>query len=244
MAKQEHLRNPPIVEAVIDIRVVPKDGITTDIFSQLIESHREKFKIEPEEEFGIQVSLPSKTVNTIPSRRIGVRLGNEQTGVVAQLHLDGFTFSRLRNYTEWGSLKSEAKELWEAYKFVTMPTRITRIATRYINNLQLQMPIDNLNRFLTAPPSVPPNVPNALTHFKTEVILIDELVGCAAKISQQLHWIPNLPTASIILDIDVFEQKSRDVTDDSLWEKLDSMRDLKNKIFFESVTEETLNQYR
>ena len=52
---------------------------------------------------------------------------------VVQARLDGFTFSRLKPYDKWESLRDEARELWQHYVQIASPETVTRVALRYIN---------------------------------------------------------------------------------------------------------------
>ena len=62
-------------------------------------------------------------------------------------------------------------------------------------------------------------------------------------IHQSLESLSRTDIAPIILDIDVFRQSTTEINKDGVWELLGKMRDLKNKIFFESVTEQALRLF-
>ncbi len=240
MAKKQTLSHPPIIEALIDIRVMPNADMTAEKFNAISQQLKETYQVSSQETVGIQFDMATQSVQTLPKQSLGMRI--EGDGNVIQFQVSGFTFSRLKHYTTWESLVNETKQFWKQYKEASEPQKITRIATRYINRIDLQQPVGDLTRFLTAPPILPPNVPNQVANFFTRVTIVDEPTQVAAVIQQQIE--NTISTLVYVLDIDVFQQKDYDIHDDSFWTTLNQLRDLKNTIFFESITEETLNPYR
>src|SRR5207253_4384748 len=82
-----------------------------------------------------------------------------------QSRLDGFTFSRLAPYNGWESFCSEARRLWNIYREVTQPQAVTRAAVRYINRLDLPLPIRDLKDYLRTVPEVSPDLPQGLSGY-------------------------------------------------------------------------------
>ena len=62
--------------------------------------------------------------------------------------------------------------------------------------------------------------------------------------SISLDSIPTREKAPVILDIDVFREDPFDPNDIAVWNVLEDLRGVKNRIFFESVTEKLLEGYR
>ena len=150
--------------------------------------------------------------------------------------MDGFTFSRLTLYETWELFRDEAYRLWEKYKEITAPV-ITRVALRYINKMEIPLPIKDFSDYLTAAPNVPEGLPQGVSSFLTRVVIHEPSIDAAAIITQALDQIVNLNVFPIILDIDVFKQRSEGINEEDAWDILEKLRHFKNEIFFKSITE-------
>jgi uncharacterized protein (TIGR04255 family) len=244
MAKQQPLSQPPILEALIDIRVTPKSEMTPEVFSSITHKLNETYIVKPQESISFRISGESSSVQVLPKEKLGERIEGNDREFVIQFQVSGFTFSRLKYYTSWENLVSETKNFWERYKTAAEPQKVTRIATRYINRVELPQPVGSLTRFLTAPPILPPHLPSTIAGFQTAVTVVDEPNNIAALFQQRMENAINPSSVAVYLDIDVFQQKDYEINDESFWETLNQMREFKNTVFFESITEETLNPYR
>jgi uncharacterized protein (TIGR04255 family) len=157
----------------------------------------------------------------------------------------GFTFSRLKPYISWQQLRDEARRIWDYYKEVTSAELITRVALRYINNLNIPVPEHELkfHDYLTAPPAVPDGIPQAISEFVTRVVVPVPSLNANAIITQALEPISKPKFLPLILDIDVFRFNPDGIEEDP-WKILESLRVFKNKIFFNSITNTLEEMYK
>ena len=142
----------------------------------------------------------------------------------------------LKPYETWERFRDEARRLWGKYREVTSP-EITRVALRYINKMEFPLPVKDFGNYLAAPPTVPAGLSQGVSSFLTRVVIHEPEIGAAGIITQALEQIINPNVLTIILDIDVFKQKSEGITEEEAWQTLEKLRHFKNKIFFESITE-------
>ena len=245
MAIHRHLKNAPLTEALVDIRVSlpsifdPKDflSLSNDISDKYTKSKpRQLFTAA----FGVETGKPF----TQPTENKGIHgyiCKSEDEKDVVQFRIDGFTFSRLNPYSEWETVLSEAKRLWGLYSIKCLPELITRIAVRYINRLDLPLPIKDFADYLTAPPLVPDSLPQGVSQFLTRVVIHD--ADTTANIIQAMKSSPKADHVGVILDIDVFKLKETGFEESSIWPEFEKLRDFKNRIFFESITEKTARLY-
>jgi uncharacterized protein (TIGR04255 family) len=252
MATQRHLNNAPIVEAIIDIRAKLRDNFDVHEFLPLKEALINNYPVvetRREFELGGKIEVSGKREvgkfeQTFADKGIiGYLFKSHDGEKVVQFRKDGFTFSRLKPYTNWQEVVEEAKRLWKLYVDKASPEVITRIAVRYINQLDIPLPINNFAQYLTAPPIIPENLPQDVCHFLTKITILDEKTGIMANIIQGLQSISKKDYVAIMLDIDVFKSKesgSIGFTESELWPTFEQLRDLKNRIFFDSITEETV----
>jgi uncharacterized protein (TIGR04255 family) len=244
---REFLRNAPIREAVIDLRVRERrDFELSDLDG--IQSHLERGYVKrgPVVELltNLSISGDGEGKAETSSRTLGIRLHSRDERYVAQFSREGFTFSRLAPYETWDKLIAEARRLWTIYAACAQPQIVTRVAARFINDLQLPMqPGEQFEGYLTAPPQVPSGLPQQVLQFLQRVVIHDVNSGLRAIVTQMLQgaaWGERIP---VILDIDVFCQTEIEPASDDIWTRLAKMRVFKNSIFFESLTDKTVELY-
>ena len=244
MAIPRHLTNAPITEALIDLQVkLPADVQVEKLKSahELISANypqvMERRRWASQVQFKKEKPPTQVTSETGPDGYLFISSVPKQ---MVQFRLDGFTFNRFKPYETWELMRDEAYRLWKIYVQIAAPDMITRIAVRYINHLQLPLPVTDFGLYLAAPPRVPGQQPHFVNSFLSRVVIIDSLTGAAANIGQALE---SISQGRVILDIDVFKGGDFRVDVDDAWDLLNELRHFKNRIFFESVTDQTLRLY-
>jgi len=241
MSTYPHLRNAPIREALIDIQVNPRSDLEINEMKQFHDSISADYpKEQIQKQFHISFSLGQTRKTAHTEEPMGFRYESEDGKQVVQARLDGFTFSRLAEYETWDRLRDEAYRLWQMYEEISKPTSIKRVAVRFINQMNLGLP---LNEYLSAPPVVPPGVSNDVRSFLTRTVIYDDSVDASVIITQALKGIEDDGRVPIILDIDVFKVTAPEVSSDMAWMNIDLFHDIKNRIFFESITQKTREIY-
>ena len=251
MAKYRHLDNAPITEAIIDLRVKLPSEFQVKEFSRLRDVLRDRYPDFQERRLitgGFEIQAGKRVMQALEDKGIdGYVLTSTDRKQVAQFRKEGFTFSRLKPYTDWEGVLAEAKSVWKVYEAEASPELVTRIAVRYINHLSVPLslptPIDAFARYLTAPPNTPGTLRQVVSHFLARVVVHDIELGTTANITQALQKSPQPDQVTIILDIDVFEQKETGFDEGDIWARFEQLRDVKNRVFFDSITEETARLY-
>lgn len=249
MRKYDTLKNAPISEAIIDLRVElpPEVGFKTiqrmkaDLTSAYPDVKTRKLFLA---EFRLGGELEPET--DTKSQQDGLVFTSEDKQRVLQATLSGFTFSWLKPYKNWRAFSREAKTLWKIYSAVVDPKRILRIGTRFINRLELPADLRDFNDFLTAVPEIPPRLPQNFVSFFSRIVIPTREAGTMAIITQavQKPRADEKTVLPVLLDIDVFREGPVEPSSDKVWKNLEKMRDIKNEIFFESITEQLEESYR
>lgn len=245
MTEYPILKNAPITEALIDIRVKLPSKFEAEKIRSIYDSIKTLYPEEQEQKVS-EVKLEPKAGGLVKSSGAkihGYRYISSDKKQILQTRLDGFTFSRLHPYIKWEDLRDEAFKLWELYKDITSPESITRVAVRYINNLNIPMPIRDFEDYLTAPPIVPSELPQRISSFLTRFVIPDPSIGANAIITQALEQL-DTDTAPIILDIDVFKFQPKGIEEKDAWETIEKLRHFKNKVFFNSITDSLKETYK
>lgn len=245
--KYPTLPNAPIKEALVDVRCKLQRDFEVDQFKTIGTDISKDYPIEKSitlHEAKIGVKDKEKSVITY-DKVTGYRYESKDGTRIVQLRLDGFTFNRLSPCTHWNEIRDEAFRLWNYYKELAKPEFITRIALRYINNLNIPMPINDFRDYLTCPPEVPEQLPQGISSFFYRVVIPVPDLRITAIITQALestvefdHRLP------IILDIDVYKFTADGFLEEDVFTILEKLRNFKNEAFFNSITEKLLETYQ
>lgn len=246
MAKpREHLSRAPIVEALIDFRVLPREGVRAEMFSDVSARLAGSYpKSAPMRSVQTRFDLEQGklTASNQVSAEIGWIFESQRRESVAQFRVDGFTCSKLQPYTRWEDVFAEAYRLWLIYVEISKPLDVSRVAVRYINRLRLPASAE-LRDYLEAPPGLPPQVPQVIREFLTRIVVLDSERDASAIVTQALEVSLDPSVSPILLDIDAFREATIAPDDSSLRHVFERLRQLKNLIFFASVTEKTVEMY-
>jgi uncharacterized protein (TIGR04255 family) len=241
-----HLKNAPITEALIDFRV--RLPAVFDI-ARLKEAHNQIKDRYPqmdeqkmiEQEFQLQSKEGQPPQCTVRDRGvIGYFFRSADQMNLVQFRRDGFTFNRLYPYTSWNEVFPEASRLWQMFVALAQPEEISRLAVRYINRVQLPLAQLDFSAYLTAPPALPRWSPQNVSSFLSRVVIHEPETGIAANIVQALEPPLNNDYISMILDIDVYEANVSELTPEAALSHFEKLREMKNRIFFGSLTDKAI----
>ncbi len=229
---------------MIDFRVKPPKGFQVDTFLPLTKSLQANYPTtEKQQVFQLQQKQGQPWPPTPVDMGVqGYRVRSQDKLTVVQFRMNGFTFSRLRPYTSWEEILPQAMELWAMYLKTANPESVTRLAVRYINHLRLP-PVPDLRQYLESPPTIPPNIPRVLSGFLNRILVQEPETRIAARIDQASEKSVDPNLIAIMLDIDVYKRDAIAPNDSRIGECLNDLRAMKNRIFFNCITEETANLF-
>ena len=250
MAQPRHLDRAPIAEAIIDFRARISVQVDPRAFAELATEVGPLYG--PPKGMNLLEFAWRTTPGKKPEGRqidhglTGFRYDSEDGKQIAQFHKGGCTFSRLAPYTKWDEVFAEASRLYRVFVQAGQPDEITRIAVRYINRLLLpEAEVGDFRRFLTAPPALPPDVGAALSGFLTRVQVRDPATGIAGTITQTIQRRVGEPgKLPVILDLDVHETGTMSPISETILPRFEALRALKNRYFFASITEVTVDLFK
>jgi len=237
------LSKAPIVEGLIDIRVERSAGATiaalkdaSDELAAEFPSRQERRMFVTQLNFSPEAGPSSHTTDDGPD---GIVLRSADEKWVVQFRLDGFTVSRLQPYGTWDELRAKALMLWAKYSESAKPTKIVRIASRFINRVQLPIGESFEKTFLTNF-VIGPSLPQSVAGYLLRVVIPFEEHDAIAIVTQSLEG----NSADCILDLDAFSEQPQGIAENEMWGKLDGLRDVKNRLFFGSFTEAALERFK
>lgn len=242
-----NLSKAPIIEGLISLHGKVSTDVTLKDLARLTDHIGASYPVhkdlqEIRAEFRVGPSAQSHAAHTVV---VGYRYERQSPRFVVQAKVGELLISRLSPYNDWNELFTEAKSLWAVYCEVVKPEIVTRVATRFINRIEL--PLDGLDfdEYLAAAPVIPKGLPQTFNHFLTRIVVPHEQSGADVAISQALDA-PNAQTRKLplILDIDVYKKVDLPVDSTEVWALLTTMRDVKNQAFFDSVTPKALELFQ
>lgn len=239
--------NAPITEALLDIRV----ELPADVDIKKLEAFHERVKDRfPDKKakgaFAVQVQVsPNGTLQSLPALGgpQGFLFRSPSDHKIVQARMDGFTFNKLKPYEEWKKFRDEARELWDTYHEMFNPSKIMRIALRYINRIEVPLPFGDFKEYILTTPEIAPNLPQSLAHFYMQLVMQEPNIKAIAVITQTMENVTENNLLPLVLDIDVFKEAI--FTDEiTLWDDIEKLRTFKNDIFFDSVTDKAKELFK
>lgn len=230
-----HYENAPITEAVMDIRVEPSPGISASKLKNI--SAGENYPtIEPQHTRIGQIQFGPSTSATASSQHSGFIYKSADSKQILQAQVDGFAFSRLAPYQKWEPFSTEAKRLWTAYRSIAKPVSVVRVAVRYINRIDIPLPLHDFKYYLRTVPEVSPDLPQGLSGYLMHLTIPLEDIRGTAVITETIIPPPTPNVVSILLDIDVSVLSTSPCDSDLIWAIFDKLRVKKNLVFNASLT--------
>lgn len=244
---QTKLDKAPIREALIDFRVRFEKNPTRSQFEDIYEQIKSEYpKVDDIHNDSIEIKIGDgkSPIQSFEHSFCGFRCQSADGKFVVQLKNNGFTVSRLAPYHTWDELRSEAFRLWMIFIRTTQPKSVTRVAVRYINRIMVSLEDDvvDLDDFFLFGVKAPDELPQTYLSSLCQLKLADSESGAVANVNLTTQKIEEgvLP---VIFDIDVFLGGTHSPESEEQWKMLESLRELKNRIFFHSITQSTLELF-
>jgi uncharacterized protein (TIGR04255 family) len=242
--KFPHLSKAPIVEAAIDIRVVPSvKWDETSLQSELKRRLPDFPRIETIHQARYQLTIGKQNNPPVEDLGcVGLKLHSNSNLHIAQFNKGAFVFSRLKPYEDWERFSGEALRLWSIYYELLKPTEVMRIGLRFINRITIKQEKIELADYYKYPPEPLKELNWQLGGFlHHDVILVPE-TQYLVNLIKTVQDIPG--DRGLILDIDVFRGKHFEYNEPSLKQFLEEMRWVKNKIFFTSLIDKIIQELK
>lgn len=240
------LANAPIREAVVEVRVSPFEAeLTLPALHDMADSLEGYPTVQPLFQFQGQfkVDQAGEVETNQETSPVGFRAISEDETHVIQFRLNGISISRLQPYVSWEQLYEVSGAHWTAFRESFEVNQAVRLGLRYVNHIRIPYPVGDLLDYFRGIPDPPPQWPQAVSSFLYRSTLHDAKTGCAATVMHALADDVNENRIGVIFDIDAYVEGVFGVTDDEIWGTFAQLRDLKNRIFFEGITEAALELF-
>jgi uncharacterized protein (TIGR04255 family) len=245
------LKNPPIVEAVLDIDC---DLPPNKQLAKLEQTAQEQFTDhypKPRKMYVLQHKFEAKPDGTsnVSVMNEGVRslqfLKDDEKQLV-QVRTQGFSFNRLAPYSSLDDYLPEIERTWRLYVKLAEPVQVRTIRLRYINRILIPLTKGSieLEAYFKTGPRLPDEEKLKLLGFLIQhsAIEVDTEFQVNTVLTLQRHERSELP---IIFDNCVAAPGSEDPEDWSgILGKIRDLRTLKNHVFERTLTKECMKLFQ
>jgi uncharacterized protein (TIGR04255 family) len=232
---------------LVDVRATLPPGFDPAAFEKARDALRDELSAAESEPIA---SAPGRIApgnpDSPPTDAFGVRgvlFRSEDRKRVAQFRTDGFTFNQLAPYPGWKAARADAIRFLDVYLDLAMPLRLTRIAIRFINRMELPANLRRLATRFVGIPEVPSGSPRELVHYVQRTVTRDEKSGMVAIVAQSIERPTRSGHGALLLDIHAFMESGAGFERSTIDSRLDELRRVKNRIFFSFITERTAKEY-
>lgn len=243
------LKNPPIEQAAIEVIVdLPAGKNFTDLkrvkerlkpdYPKDLAMRQQAFEVKFEGE-----KAPKGTFEDLGE--FGHQLWSEDQKQGLQIRMDGVLLTRNAPYENWENCFAQFEKALVAYFTELNPTKVRRISSRFINRLDLEVgkPFET---FMKIPLPVPTNVSGVqVAHLASRVTFVDPKTGLTGTVIQMTAPSPGDATKfQCVLDIDVGRIEDMKADLDGIKAGFNEIRDYKNELFKQSITDELMKRYQ
>ena len=174
----------------------------------------------------------------------GYAFRSEDGRQVVRVTRRGLSFHRLKPYVDWGHFESAVRFVWCEFVNYFGPEYVSRLRVRYLNRIEVPHSFTRWEEFLRLYPLVPDRIDTGLSGYLMRLVLQDLSVPAIAHITHAVEADPELPYIPMIFDIDVRREAEVPTAGPTLWAAIHAMREYKDRLFFESITEEMKELFR
>jgi uncharacterized protein (TIGR04255 family) len=227
----------PITEAIIELRVEASPGVTAGSCKSVFESVRDRFP-EMKEMLMMQgFIMGGQQVGAQASQSLaGYLFHSNELRQTVTASPDRFSFSQLSPYDSWDVFCPAAQHLWDVYNSRLKPVKIVRVATRFVNRIEIPLPLENITDYFRTAPIVSTDMSQECSGLFMQLQLPQKDIGCVVALNEA-----QLPagddTVPFILDIDIFDEAQEYSTDAVVWNRLNEFRWRKNEVFEACITD-------
>jgi uncharacterized protein (TIGR04255 family) len=248
-SKPFHLESAPIVEVILDIDcdlppAFQLDAAEAEIHATVRDAYpKMRRQLIQEHKFSLQGDAPPDFCVRRGLQALQCLTSDEKQ--IIQFRAAGFSFNRLAPYSRLDDYLPEIHRSWELFRGIAKPVLIRKIGLRTINKIPLPLVEGKvkLEDYIETCPRLPDEDSLTFLGFLNHHMAAEPSTGNRVNIVL-MTMEPEPAHLPLILDIDAFRAGQ---IDPSSWpgmlEILMSIRDLKNRVFRNSLTEKCLSLF-
>lgn len=239
----KQLKNPPITEAIFAISF--KEALSQEKLLLFSETDYVKSNYPTNNpSLVVEFSQKEKQDPKISHKSEGYLLkGKKGFDRAIQVMPTMLSYHNFNKYAGWDELYKELKEVWAIFFTTVARTRISQLSVRYLNQIPIDLPMESgFAEYIQLLPQVPGGIRSDINNFFIQINVPNEdndLEGIVTEtiIDQSKEKIKVLIDLSVVKKGD-FECDSREI-----WDSFTKIRDFKDTLFFNCITEKTEQKF-
>jgi len=231
------LKNTPIKEIIFSISFI--ENVNIDCLNRFIQLPQVKEKFTSVSQ---SYHTNIQNLDKIPEASIssdGYILKTDQNNnQIIQARKGSFSFHKVKEYESFDTLLGEFKDFWLCLKSCTGDLSVSNISVRYLNFIEKEVN-EKIDELVTVYSKHPFSIDvNAFIHLRfnypQNAAVLVNLVSAKGNESSK---------DGIILDINLNRELSSEKNDETIFNLIYDFRNIKNEIFFMSITEKTKEKF-
>ncbi len=233
-------RAPPITEAVIEFQF--RQPVSMDVVNKISGRLAGNYVFQDHDKAVNFLLDPNTETSKTNSLWQGVRHSSVDRADISVIRTVAFAASRLAPYTTWEDFSARVERDWDIVRKSDVCDDLIRVGTRFINRIDIldspEAP-KGINDYLTIFPVMPASKFGSINSYFLQVSRQYGSKGLIVILNSALGASPLLGHSALVLDIDVSFAGQVPRRKEELWHLLGEMRDCKNDVFEECITDLT-----
>ena len=228
------LNNPPVLEVVLELGVEYGSESSAELFRAFVASLEGDYP---------QVDSVTTEGEDGEEHVRGYAAYNPERTRVVQVGDWGFTLNELAPYSSWKDTAAVARPVWDRFRKAFSVGAVTRLGLRYINVLDFPSDEGGDRQLLNSwPPFCGDLIERDPAGFTLSMDVPLKEPGVRALVYHGLGQGEG-GTVQLVVDNYVYVP-AYDGPVDGVWDEFERLRAVKNRLFFEAVTDAALDPYR
>ncbi len=236
--------NPPIREAVFDVRYGFSQDVTIELLNKIVAEFEVEYptkNIIYSGRFSFKVDASSSPEVDGSKSQHGFRLTSKDGLQILQIRRDGFSFSRLKPYTRWEAFSGETRKVMAIFERITEPNFVSRLALRYINVIDIPASEFVMGDYFSTRLHIAEGLKCEVDNFFLNLTVVHPdndvwaVINQTRQPSQSERGIDITP---ILFDIDVFQDGVNfRPNSQEFWDRIEKIKEFRTMIFQSGITD-------
>ena len=239
-AERRKYKNPPIEEALVEFRFVPRHEWDLTIPGMLHEhaALKDNYPGKPRQQRVVEAALlnvPQKPPSIAVREGVGrIQLVSEDGKRLVSLGPDVLSINVLRPYDNWENFRPRIAAALNAYRDIANPKAVSRVGVRYINKVVLPGKEMELGNYFLCRLSSGPGLPNQMAGFMSRVEYVYD-DGVKLLLTQASVEAPE-GISAFLLDLDTVRERI-EVSLEDVMEIVDDLHEKEGLAFEATITD-------
>jgi uncharacterized protein (TIGR04255 family) len=244
VTKVRQLKNAPIREAIISVSF--KNSLAVEDLDRFC-NHPEIEKRWPKKNklFTAQLTIGVDQTQASTTLHQGFMLnGEEGSKTTIGVGIGYLSFHHVRQYVNWDSFFEDFKHVWGIFCDQVSKMDLTNLTVRYLNEIRVSLPLsDGFKEYVTLLPEIPNGISSAVNSFFIQINVPNADNSLNGIVNETFGLQSGGNELTITLDISAVKQGVFVCNSQEMWQTFVDLRNFKNEMFFNCITEKTALMY-